>query len=140
MKSLVDFIIQLDVENLKTCLKENDSSVADFEDCRGKSIGSRFSPDSFLGLMDRTNPTKCKLIFEIVERIASNLHFTQSMGEFLASEGAVESSKIVVSEALKRGPDLGQFLRGDRSLRLHRYTRICRQNLIMTQPFLEFGK
>ena len=55
LKSIVDFIIQLDVENLKTCLKENDSSVADFEDCRGKSIGSRFSPDSFLGLMDRTN-------------------------------------------------------------------------------------
>ena len=128
------------MENLKTCLKENDSSVADFEDGRGKSIGSRFSPDSFLGLMDRTNPTKCKLIFEIVERIASNLHFTQSTGEFLVSEGAVESSKIVVSEALKRGPDLGQFLRGDRSLRLHRYTRICRQSLIMTQPFLESGK
>ena len=58
LKSIVDFIIQLDVENLKTCLKENDSSIEDYEDCRGKSIGSRFSPDSFLGLMDRTNPTK----------------------------------------------------------------------------------
>lgn len=34
------------------------------------------------------------------------------MGEFLASDGSIETSKLVLSEALKQGPDLGNFLRG----------------------------
>ena len=62
--------------------------------------------------MERTNPHKCNLIHQIIERIVSNLHFSQTMGEFLASEGTIEPSKLVLSEALKRGPDLGKFLRG----------------------------
>ena len=40
------------------------------------------------------------------------MHFTQTMGEFFALDGSIESSKLVISEALKRGPDLGNFLRG----------------------------
>ena len=62
--------------------------------------------------MQHANPTKCKLVFEALERVISNLHFSQSMSEFFASDGSIETSKIVVAEALKRGADLGKFLRG----------------------------
>ena len=34
------------------------------------------------------------------------------MTEFFACDGSIESSKLVISEALNRGPDLGNFLRG----------------------------
>ena len=40
------------------------------------------------------------------------MYIFHSMAELLASDGAIESSKLVISEALKSGPDLGQFLRG----------------------------
>ena len=62
--------------------------------------------------MYQANPTKCKLVFESLERVISNLHFSQSMSEFFASDGSIETSKLVVAEALKRGADLGKFLRG----------------------------
>ena len=112
LKSLVDFIIQMDVENLKTCLHQKDLNVENFVLHEKGSLDPRFKEDSLFGLMNRTNPSACKLIFEIIERIVSNLNFSQSMAEYLASEGAIESTKLVVSEALKRGPDLGSFLRG----------------------------
>lgn len=62
--------------------------------------------------MHQANPTKCKLVFESLDRVISNLHFSQSMSEFFASDGSIETSKLVVAEALKRGADLGKFLRG----------------------------
>ena len=34
------------------------------------------------------------------------------MAEYHASDGSIETTKLVVSDALKKGPDLGQFLRG----------------------------
>ena len=48
----------------------------------------------------------------ILERIISNMHSTQSMSGFLASEDAIEAAKTVVLEAVRRGPNLGNFLRG----------------------------
>ena len=112
LKGLVDFIIQLDVDNLKTCLLDKDTAVSKFTVHRSPQQNFQVPPDSCLGLIKRSNPSKCQIIFEILERITSNLNFSQSMGEFLASDGQIETTKLVVSEALKRGPDLGQFLRG----------------------------
>ena len=34
------------------------------------------------------------------------------MAEFFAADGSVEAAKVVLSEAIKQGPDLGKFLRG----------------------------
>ena len=48
----------------------------------------------------------------ILKRVISNMHFPQSKSCFLAS-GAIEAAKIVVTEAVKRGPDLASFLRGE---------------------------
>ena len=58
LKSIAAFIVQLDVENLKTCLYERDSAVAEFKENQANAISSHFSADSFFGLMDRTNPHK----------------------------------------------------------------------------------
>ena len=87
LKSIVDFIIQMDVENLKTCLHQNDRNVGDFVEHPSRLHDPRFSPDSLFGLLSRTNPNKCKLFFEIIERIVSNLHFSQSLGNFSRLRG-----------------------------------------------------
>ena len=72
LKSAVDFIIQLDIENLKTCLIAKDSGVAEFKEFREVTQESQFTADSFFDLMNRTNPEKCRLIFQIIERVVSN--------------------------------------------------------------------
>ena len=112
LKSVVDFVIQMDIENLKTVLHQDDPNVKNFFEHPIQTQDPRFSPDSLFGLLNRTNPNSCKLIFEIIERIVSNLHFSQSLAQYLASDGSIESTKLVISEAIKRGPDLGSFLRG----------------------------
>ena len=112
LKSLVDFVIQLDIENLKICLQKSCSAIRDFSENVKIRPDSRFPPHSFLGLMHRMNHQNTNLTFEILERITSNLNFSQSLAEYLASDGSIETTKLVISEALKKGPDLGQFLRG----------------------------
>ena len=112
LKSLVDFVIQLDLYNLKELLLESDERVEKFTTRLVNEQNTRFSDDSFFGLLDLANPCKRKRMSMILERIISNLHFSQSMTEFMASDVAIEAPKIVISEAVKRGPDLGNFLRG----------------------------
>ena len=68
--------------------------------------------DSFAKLLKLANPTKCKQILEILDRVISNLHFSQSMNEFFASDNSIEAAKLVMIEAVKKGPDFGNFLRG----------------------------
>ena len=112
LKGLVDFIIQLDLENLKACLYEDDANVKNFTQNLSVQQDSEIPPNSCMGLINRTNPSKVIVIKQILDRITSNLNFTQSMGEFLASDGPIETTKMVVTEAVKRGPNLGDFLRG----------------------------
>ena len=112
LKSLVDFIIQLDIENLKICLRKPCVSVKDFSENHKMVQDDRFPPDSFFGLMYRTNYKNTNLFFETLERITSNLNFSQSLAEYLASDGSIETTKLAITEALKKGPDLGKFLRG----------------------------
>ena len=112
LKSIVDFIIQLDLQHLKSYLVGADTGVQQFFTKMSSTIDIPYPDDSFFGLMAAANPTKSKRVIITFQRIISNLHFSQSMSEFLASEGSIETAKLVVSEALKRGPDLGRFLRG----------------------------
>ena len=72
LKSAVDFITQLDVENLRSCLYEPDSGVAEFREFRENTSASHVDPDSFFAMMNRANPAKSKLIQEIIDRISSN--------------------------------------------------------------------
>ena len=112
LKSIVDFIVQLDLHNLKELLTEPEVRVEQFTDRLTFGENTQFSDDSFFGFLRRVNPEKCRRLHLIVERIISNMHFSQSMSGFLASEDVIEAPKIVVTEAVKRGPDLGSFLRG----------------------------
>ena len=56
------------------------------------------------------------------------------MTEF-ASDEAIEAPKIMISEAVKRGPDLGNFCGEGHLLLVCRCTAICHQNSILTQLF-----
>ena len=69
LKSAVDFVIQLDVENLKSCFNEPDTGVAEFREFRENTRASHVAPDSFFAMMDRANPVKSTLIQEIINRI-----------------------------------------------------------------------
>ena len=40
------------------------------------------------------------------------MHLTQSMAAYLAADGLIEPTKIVMAKAMKEVPDLGQFLHG----------------------------
>ena len=112
LKSIADFVIQVDLHHLKSCFLESDPTVEKFTDRLDRGSSTPFPDDSLLGLLYNAHPTKAKLLLKIMNCLISNMNFSQSMGEFLASDGSIETSKLVLSEALKQGPDLGNFLRG----------------------------
>ena len=112
LKSIADFVVQLDLLHLKQVLEESDPSVEEFTERLKNDNVSSFPDDSLFGLLQKASPSKCLLLQNIVNRLVSNMHFTQSMAAYLASDGAIEATKIVLAEALKQGPDLGKFLRG----------------------------
>ena len=112
LKSIVDFVIQLDLQHLKSHLFEPHIDSEQFQTKMSTRFEKQYPENSFFGVMMFTNPAKSKELLSVFERVCSNVHFSQSMSEFLASEGSIETAKIVVAEAVKRGPDLGRFLRG----------------------------
>ena len=48
----------------------------------------------------------------ILDRLISNLHFSQTMNEYFAIDEKIEPAKQVLTEAVKQGPNLGKLLRG----------------------------
>ena len=112
LKSIVDFIIQLNLHNLIDLLTKPDPTVQRFTTRLDYAENTHFADDSFFGLLKLANPTECRRLHLILKRIISNMHFSLSKSGFLASESVIEAAKIVVTEAVKRGPDLGSFLRG----------------------------
>ena len=112
LKSNVDFIIQLDFHILMDLLTKPDQTIQRFTTWLDFPENTHFPDDSHFGLLKLANPTECRRLHLILKRVISNMHFSQSMSGFLASESAIEAAKIVVTEAVKRGPDLGSFLRG----------------------------
>ena len=113
LKSNVDFLVQLDMHNLKQILSENQSNVERFTDrLSNESNNPPFASSSFLSLMNQVNPKKCQEICTILERVISNIHFGQTMNEYFALDDKIEPAKHVLTEAIKQGPDLGHILRG----------------------------
>ena len=113
MKSNVDFLVQLDMQNLKRMLVENDAKIEKFTE-RLSTVSQlpRFSDSSLLGLSNQVDPNRCKNICTILDRVISNLHFSQTMNEYFALDEMVEPAKQVLIEAVKQGPNLGTLLRG----------------------------
>ena len=111
LKSNVDFLIQLDLQNLKDCLANDAHNSENFLD-RLSNKNPTTSGNSLLGMMQAAAPSKAKDIVEILSRIESNLHFSQSLNEFFATNQKINSARLVILEAMKKGPDIGAILRG----------------------------
>ena len=79
LKGNIDFLIQLDVQNLKTCLQDKN-----FEPENVLTRPSRgLSDGSFLDTLQNVNALRCSKLCKILNRISDNLNFTQSLSEYL---------------------------------------------------------
>ena len=107
LKSNVDFLLELDLANLKNCLL--DKSVTQATTYAGTSS---LSDGSLLSLMQKVNQAKTLELCGIINRLESNLKFTQSLSEHLANDDMLEPALLVVSDALRHSPDLGKGLWG----------------------------
>lgn len=108
LKSNIDFLIQLDLENLKSCLidKSLDQNFHHVDQAASLSDGS------FLSLMQQMNLSKAQKFCRILKRMESNLNFTQSLSEHFANDEMLEPALMVVSDVLRQSPDLGEGLWG----------------------------
>ena len=108
LKSNIDFLIQLDILNLKTCLQDTS-----FTPQRNNAPHlSSLSDGSFLDTINRLNPSRCTKVCKIIDRISNNLNFTQSLAEYFATDDMLEPALMLISEVLRRGPDLHKNLHG----------------------------
>ena len=110
LKSNVDFLIQLDIENLIFFLTTKGEKNA--ENCIPKQNINTVSDGSFTDLMQKSNGVRLKSIEKILRRLRSNTNFTQSLSQYFAMDDMIEPVTCVINEALRRGPDLGASLRG----------------------------
>ena len=109
LKSNVEFLIQLDLENLRSCILD-----PTFELNKNSSSPTvpLLSDGSFLDLMNKLNATRCTKFCKIMNRLHGNLHFSQSLNEYFATDDMLEPPLLLVAEAIRKGPNLGTFLRG----------------------------
>ena len=69
LKSNIDFLIQLDMENLKSLLLDINYDPL-------HRPPKQLSDGSFLSTLYKLNHNRCAEFFEIIQRISSNLKFT----------------------------------------------------------------
>ena len=92
---------------------ENDPVVEKFTERSATfSRNTQWSENSFIGVLNQINQKKCLELCTILDRLISNLHFSQTMNEYLALDEKIEPAKMVLLEAIKQGPNLGNILRG----------------------------
>ena len=109
LKSNVEFLIQLDLENLRSCILD-----PTFELNKNQSSPTvpLLSDGSFFDLMNKMNEKRCTKFCKIMNRLHGNLHFSQSLNEYFATDDMLEPPLLLVAEAIRNGPNLGTFLRG----------------------------
>ena len=110
LKSNVDFLIQLDIENLIYYLTTKGEGRV--EDSIPKQKANIVSDGSFANLMKISNGERSSNVVKILERLRSNLNFTQLLAQHFAMDDMIEPVTCVINEALRKGPDLGASLRG----------------------------
>ena len=111
LNSCVDFLIQADIQNLKSCLLQNDQSIGNSGE-RLPKAGSLSKGESFIEVLNQINVKRTQVLCTILNRLASNAHFSQTMSEYFALDEKIEPAKMVLTQAIKQGPDLGRMLRG----------------------------
>ena len=70
------------------------------------------SDGSFLNLMDKMNPTRCRKSCNIMNRLHGNIDFSQSLNEYFATDDMLEPALLLAADAIRNGPNLGNFFRG----------------------------
>ena len=109
LKSNIDFLIQLDVQNLKTCLLDKNFEP---ENALHNPPSRGLSDGSFLDTLQNVNALRCSKMCNILNRISDNLNFTQSLSEYFANDDMLEPALMFVTEALRKGPNLQISLHG----------------------------
>ena len=64
-----------------------------------------------LKILELINGDKVKEITDLVKRISTLSHFSQSMTDYFAHDDAVEPALAVLCEVLRTGPDVGAVLK-----------------------------
>ena len=109
LKSNVDFLIQLDLENLRACLLDK-KTLSTF--IPSDELHPKIPDGSFFSLMKTMDDKKFHRFCTIFNRLISNVNFTQSLSEYFATDDMLEPALAVIAEAIRSGPDLGSILRG----------------------------
>ena len=74
------------------------------------TVNPVLSDGSFLNLMEKMNPTRCKKFCKIMNRLHGNINVSLS-NEYFATDDMLEPALLLVAEAILSGPDLRTFLR-----------------------------
>ena len=111
LKSCVEFLIHLDIQNLRDCLSNDNYQAENFLN-RLNDTNPLLTGNSLLGMMKAAAPSKTTKIIEILDRIESNLHFSQRLNEFFATNQKINPARLVILEVMKKGPNMGAVLRG----------------------------
>ena len=109
LKSNIDFLIQLDIQNLKTILADKKFEP---QNLSPHNYHPQLSDGSFLNTLSKVNHKRYLETCEIIERIAANLEFTQSLGEYFANDDMLEPALMLIADALRKGPNLLKTLHG----------------------------
>ena len=109
LKANVDFLIQLDLETLKSCLLDK---TFDPNPPPTNSQPHPLSNGSFLDTMRTMDYPRFQHFCTVLKRIQSNLEFTQSLSEYFATDDMLEPALLVVSRAIRRNLNLEKSLRG----------------------------
>ena len=108
LKSNVEFLVQLDLENLRSCLLDSTYEINQ----NIPSVTPPLSDGSFLDLMEKMNPNRCKKLCRIMNRLHGNIDFSLSLNEYFATDDMLEPALLLIADAIRNGPNLGNFLRG----------------------------
>ena len=109
LKTNIEFLIQLDLENLKECLTKAGFPL---ESTLPENSHKILSNGSFLDLMRKANQKNFNEFCKIFNRVLSNMHFSQSLSEFFATDDMLDPALSLISEAIRNGPNLNTTLRG----------------------------
>ena len=115
LKGDLEFLNQLNISDLEKEMDSGDSaalkllklqeSMAAADWCE---VVKDVPPSKIIGLI---NSSKAEKISELIQRISSVAHFSQSMTDYFAHDDAVEPALAVLCEVLRTGPDVGAVLK-----------------------------
>ena len=114
LKGLMDFLNQLNIKDLEKLLHDGDSAGFNL-----LKMPMPMSPEAMcsylkaappIKIIECMNKKKAADILELVGKISSLAHFSQSMAEYFARDDALEPALAVVCEVLRTSQDVGAVL------------------------------